>query len=146
MNREVHYDLTRRWALEEGFSAEEAQAIAAADWACDERYITTFRDKRYHWPIFGSPVVARRRFRTAVATGDLESLGEALHALQDTLGHGVHGHLWHWPGIDRLERRTPVFAARLERRSRAMLAAYRRQRAATEGEAPSAAHRQNAST
>jgi hypothetical protein len=140
VNREVHYDLTRRWALEEGFSAEEAQAIAAADWACDERYITTLRDKRYHWPIFGSPVVAFRRSRAAIATGDLELLGEALHALQDTIGHGVHGHVWHWPGIDRLENRSTWFARRLERRSRAMLAGYRRKRAVAEAGGPTPAH------
>ncbi len=130
MNGEVHYDLTRRWALEEGFTAEEAERIAAADWACDAKYITTLADKRYHWPIFGSPVVALRRFRAAVASGDLVLLGEALHALQDTVGHGVLGHVWHWPGIDRLEHRTPQFAQRLERRSRRMLASYRRRREA----------------
>ena len=110
MNGEVHYDLTKRWAIQEGFSAEEAERIAAADWACDAKYINTLADKRYHWPVFGSPVVALRRFRSAVATGDLALLGEALHAAQDTIGHGVHGHFWHWPGIDRLERRTPMVA------------------------------------
>jgi hypothetical protein len=130
VNGQVHYDLTKRWAVEEGFPPEEAERIAAADWACDARYITTFADKRYHWPIFGSPVVAFRRSRAAAATGDLELLGEALHALQDTIGHGVHGHVWHWPGIDRLEHRSERFARRLERHSRAMLADYRRRRAA----------------
>ena len=130
MNREVHYDLTRRWAIQEGFSAEEAERIAAADWACDEKYVTTLRDKRYHWPIFGSPVVALRRFQAAVETSDLDLLGEALHALQDTIGHGVVGHVWHYPGIDRLEHRTPRLARRLERRSRAMLSGYRRRRSA----------------
>lgn len=128
MNREVHYTLTKRWALEEGFSPQEAEVIAAADWGCDEKYITTFSDKRYHWPIFGSPVVALRRFRMAVATGDLALLGQALHAMQDTIGHGVVGHVWHYPGIDRLEHRAPSVARKLERRSKRVLAAYRRRR------------------
>ena len=131
MNGQVHYDLTKRWAVEEGFSPEEAERIAAADWACDAKYITTLADKRYHWPIFGSPVVAFRRFRAATASGDLALLGEALHALQDTIGHGIHGHFWHWPGIDRLENRTPVVAARLERYSRRMLAGFRLRRDGT---------------
>ena len=131
MNKEVHYDLTKRWAIQEGFSAEEAERIAAADWACDAKYITTLADKRYHWPIFGSPVVALRRYRAAARTGDLGLLGEGLHAVQDTIGHGVLGHLWHWPGIDRLEHRSGRVAQRLERRSRTMLAAYRRKRAMT---------------
>ncbi len=130
VNGEVHYDLTRRWALEEGFSEEEAEQIAAADWACDAKYIHTLSDKRYHWPIFGSPVVALRRFKAAVGRRDLALLGESLHAVQDTLGHGVHGHFWHWPGIDRLEHRTPMVAARLERWSRRVLAAYRRRTSA----------------
>lgn len=141
MNGEVHYHLTKRWAIEEGFSPEEAERIAAADWACDAKYVTTLADKRYHWPIFGSPVVALRRSRAAAATGDLELLGEALHALQDTLGHGVHGHVWHWPGIDRLEHRSAQFARRLERRSRAMLAGYRRKRAVVLAAAPAPTHR-----
>jgi hypothetical protein len=130
VNREVHYELTRRWAIEEGFSTEEAEAIAAADWACDANYVTTLSDKRYHWPIFGSPAVALRRSRAAARTGDLSLLGEGLHALQDTIGHGVLGHFWHWPGIDRLEHRSALVARRLERRSRSMLAAYRRSRTA----------------
>jgi hypothetical protein len=140
VNGEVHYDLTKRWAIEEGFSPEEAERIAAADWACDAKYISTLSDKRYHWPIFGSPVVALRRSRTAVSTGDLELLGEALHALQDTIGHGVHGHVWHWPGIDRLEHRSAWLARRLERRSRGMLATYRRKRAIAQIPPPAPTH------
>ncbi len=128
MNRDVHYDLTKRWAVEEGFSAEEAEAIAAADWACDEKYITTLYDKRYHWPIFGAPAVALRRFKAAVESGDLALLGEGLHALQDTIGHGFVGHVWHYPGIDRLEHRTPSVERRLERRSKRMLGRYRSRR------------------
>ena len=125
MDREVHYELTRQWALEEGFTAEEAQAIADADWACDSRYITTLAHKRYHWPIFGSPIISRRRLGAARATGDLALLGESLHAAQDTIGHGVLGHFYHWPGIDRLERRNPQLRGRLERRTKRILADYR---------------------
>lgn len=126
MNREVHFVFTQRWALEEGFSEADALAIAEADWACDRLYITTLAHKRYHWPIYGSPVVALRRYRAAVRGRDLTALGEALHALQDTIGHGVHGHVWHWPGIDRWEHRGPAVRRRLERNSRRMLAAYLR--------------------
>jgi len=125
VNRQVHYEFTKDWALLEGFSAQDAETVAAADWACDQRYITTLADKRYHWPIFGSPVVARRRFRTAVQRRDLVALGEALHAAQDTIAHGVVGHVWHWPGIDRWEHRSQWIRGRLERRSRTLLRRYR---------------------
>ena len=30
MNREVHYELTKRWAIEEGFSEEDAEKVAAS--------------------------------------------------------------------------------------------------------------------
>lgn len=125
MNRQVHYEFTKKWALLEGFSEEDAAAIAAADWACDQLYIHTLAQKRYHWPIFGSPVVALRRYRKAVAAHDLVALGESLHALQDTIGHGVFGHLYHWPGIDRWEHRGAGVRSRLERYSRKVLRRYR---------------------
>lgn len=124
MNREVHFDLTERWALEEGFSAEEAFAIARENWACDARY-TDLAGKRYHWGLLGAPLVAWLRYRRAVREEDLVALAESLHATQDTIGHGVVGHLWHWPGIDRLEHRGPAVRRRLERWSRRLLAGYR---------------------
>lgn len=124
MNREVHYELTKRWALDEGFSADDAETIAGADWACDARYVTTLAHKRYHWPLFGSWLVWRRRAADARENHDLVALGEALHALQDTIGHGFLGHLWHWPGIDRLEHRGRGVRRRLERASRRLLAEH----------------------
>jgi len=57
----------------------------------------------------------------ARTTGDLHALGEALHAEQDAISHGHLGHLWHWPGIDLWERRSPRMQLRLENRSRVML-------------------------
>lgn len=123
MNREVHYEKTLTWAVEEGFSAAHAQVIAAANWACDARYLDLW-GKRYHWGLLGAPVVSWLRFRRAVRDGDLEALGESLHAMQDTIGHGVHGHFYHWHGIDRWEHRGERVRTRLERWTRRLLAAY----------------------
>lgn len=125
MNREVHYDFTRRWALIEGFSEADAETIAAADWNCDVVH-TGLLGKRYHFGLLGAPIVSWRRFARAVAEHDLQSLGEALHALQDTISHGLHGHFVHWRGIDRWEHRSPRVRARIEFYSRMMLSAYRR--------------------
>ena len=127
MNREVHYDFTRDWAIAEGFTPEDATAIAAANWGCDVVH-TGILDKRYHWPLLGAPVLSFRRYNRAVEAGDLDALGEALHALQDTIGHGLWGHFYHWHGIDRWAHRSPKVRARLEFYSRMMLAAYRRRR------------------
>lgn len=129
MNREVHYDFTKRWALDEGFRAEDAEAVAAANWACDVHH-KGLLDQRYHWPLLGAPVVSYRRFKRAVTAGDLTALGEALHTLQDTIGHGFLGHFYHWHGIDRWEHRSPRVRARLEFYSRMVLASYLRKRQA----------------
>lgn len=125
MNREVHHDFTLKWALEEGFSLPEAQAIADANWACDRIHID-LPGKRFHWPLLGAWFVARSRFDDAVRMRDLVALGEALHATQDSIGHGFWGHFYHWPGIDRWAQRGVRVRQRLEARSRAMLAEYRR--------------------
>ncbi len=125
MNREVHYDLTRDWALDEGFAPQDATAIARANWDCDVTR-TGARYWRYHWPLAGAPLLAWGRYRRAVRARDLVALGEALHATQDTIAHGVVGHVWHWQGIDRWEHRSPKVQARLERWSRRLLRGYRR--------------------
>lgn len=125
MNREVHFELTREWALDEGYSGEEAEAIADANWACDGIHTRPIADKRYHFALAGAPVVAWRRYRRALRERDLTALGEALHALQDTIGHGVLGNFYHWQGIDRLENRSPGLRLRLETWSKRVLRAYR---------------------
>ncbi|MDZ4168100.1 MAG: hypothetical protein U1E26_00400 [Coriobacteriia bacterium] len=127
MNREVHYDFTRTWALEAGFSEVDAEAIASANWACD-RIHTGLAGKRYHWAALGAQRLSRRRFGEAVERGDLVALGEALHTMQDAVGHGFWGHFYHWKGIDRWQHRGPRVRRRLETRSRAMLEAFRLER------------------
>lgn len=125
MDRGVHYTLTRAWALEAGFDESSAEAIAAADWAVDSIHsVYEWRNKGYHFAWLGARRRARRLFSRAVADGDLVALGEALHCEQDAIGHGHWGHIHHWDGIDRWESRSPAVKSRIERRSRAILAAY----------------------
>ncbi len=127
MDRDVHYERTRVWALDEGYTDEESTQIARADWAVDRIHsVREWRNKGYHFAWLGAERRARRLFSSAVRSGDLVSLGEALHCVQDSVGHGFWGHLYHWDGIDRWDRRGPGVRARLERRSRELLAAYRR--------------------
>ncbi len=130
MDRDVHYTRTRAWAIGEGFSEEDAEAIAAADWAVDRIHsVRVWRNKGYHFAWLGARRRARRLFAAAVSDGDLVSLGEALHCTQDAIGHGFWGHLWHWDGIDRWDRRREPVRLRLESESRQLLAAYRSSRA-----------------
>lgn len=122
MNREVHYDFTKRWALETGFSAADAEAIAAACWNVDAIHnVHEWRNKGYHFAWLGANRRARRLLSQAAETGDLIALGEALHCIQDAEGHGFWGHIVHWRGIDRWEHRGPAVRARIEGRSREAL-------------------------
>lgn len=126
MNREVHYDFTRRWAIEEGFSVADATTVAAACWDVDRVHsVYEWRNKRYHFAWLGANRLARRLLAQATDTGDLVFLGEALHCIQDAVGHGFWGHIVHWDGIDRWERRGPRVRARIENRSREALRRYR---------------------
>lgn len=130
MDREVHYEFTKRWAIDEGFSEEDAETIAAADWAVDSKYLVhvNWHNKGYHFAWLGAHRRARRLYAQAVADGDLVSLGEAMHCTQDAIGHGNLGHLWHWDGIDRWEHRRQRVRGRLERASRDLLTNYRSER------------------
>ncbi|MHB9004927.1 MAG: hypothetical protein ACYC6C_12880 [Coriobacteriia bacterium] len=125
MNAYVHYTLTRQWAREAGFSAQQAEEIAQADLNVDRAYRgRMLHNVGYHFRAFGARWNARRWFDRAVVTRDIRLLGAALHCEQDAFAHGYLGTLWHWPGIDLWERRSPRARARIERASRKMLGEY----------------------
>jgi hypothetical protein len=117
--------MTKRWALEEGFSEQEAETIAAADWNVDAVHnVRVWANKGYHFAWLGAKRRARRLLSEALCRGDLVALGEALHCSQDAIGHGFWGHVVHWDGIDRWERRGDGVRQRLESVSRRLLAEY----------------------
>lgn len=127
MNYEVHYGLTKRWALEAGFSADDAEILASADWAVDRVHLVRYwRNKGYHFAWLGARRRSRRLLRDAIAQRDLVALGESLHCSQDAIGHGFWGHIVHWDGIDRWERRGLRVRQRIERESRDILQTYLR--------------------
>lgn len=125
MNGHVHYGLTRHWAISEGFSAEEAEAIARANIQTDRIHNSSPLDLRFHWGLLGAGFVARTRSRRAAARGDLALLGEALHAVQDLIGHGFLGHFNHYEEIDFWEHRSIGVRERIEMASRRILRTYR---------------------
>jgi hypothetical protein len=125
VNAYVHYTLTRQWACEAGFGPDQAEEIARADVNVDRVYRgRLLHNVGYHFRAFGARWHARRWLECAVATGDLRLLGQALHCEQDALAHGYLGSLWHWPGIDLWERRSPRMRARIEHATRTMLGEY----------------------
>jgi len=123
--------MTRRWALDAGFSDEDSEQIAAADWNVDAVHdVRVWANKGYHFAWLGANRRARRLLSEAAEAGDLALLGEALHCRQDAIGHGFWGHVVHWNGIDHFDRRGPKVRGRLESASRAMLAEYLQRRRA----------------
>ncbi len=126
MNAYVHETLTRRWATEVGFSSEEADAIARADLDVDRRFDGhRWRNKRYHFAWLGARRWARRWMAAAILHHDLVLLGWALHCEQDAVSHGWVGHLYHYPGIDIWDRRSPKVRERIEHCTKLMLVQYR---------------------
>lgn len=137
MNGAVHYGHTRRWALDEGFSAHDAEVIARSDIAVDRLHPVGYWPTNWgwHYAVAGANRKARELLRQAVFSGDLVLLGEALHCRQDAITHGWLGPIGHWPGIDIWERRSQRIRDRIERASRELLSAYVRERPLAEGTA-----------
>lgn len=128
MDAQVHYGLTRRWALESGFSAEEAESIARADEGVDREHpgdLLHVWNWSYHYRLFGAGVLARRGWERAVETGSLDDLGVALHRFQDSVAHGWLGLLSHVldPRVDRWDHRSQRVRDLIETRSREKLRA-----------------------
>lgn len=125
MNGAVHYGHTRRWAIEAGFSEDEADRIAYANLGVDRLHPGRWpRNWTWHYPVAGAGIRARRLLREAIAASDLGLLGQALHCRQDALTHNLLGPFGHWPGIDHWERRSNRVRTAIESSTREMLAAY----------------------
>lgn len=126
MNGEVHYLLTRRWAEEAGFTADEAERVARWNVRTDSGFKGRWRwgHKRYHLVTFGAWRTARTYLSWAIPERSIPHLGVALHAAQDATGHGWLGSIIHWPGVDLLQRRSPAVRLRLERLTKEWVEAY----------------------
>lgn len=126
MNAQIHYRLTLQWALEEGLSADEAEAVASANVGVDREFSgSMLRHKGWHFAWLGARRRARRLLAEAVLTRDPVLLGRALHCEQDALAHGHLGHIVHYPGIDLWDRRSERVRNRIEMASRGMIVAFR---------------------
>lgn len=128
----VHFDLTRDWAREAGLG-DVAEAIALADLTVDaenparasvSNFTRHFAPWAYLWVGY--------HFRRAVRLRSPESLGHALHSVQDAAAHGRLGlaHVRHdlsiardpddWDAAPlRLQARIRAYSMRLLRKYRA---------------------------
>jgi hypothetical protein len=132
MDSFVHRRLTRRWALAEGFSAEDAETLAQLTDRVDVRRGDLPRPWNWsrHYGRYGAWRLAGDRLERACATaGEPTALGDlavALHAVQDGVGHGGYGPLTHplYRDMDSWEARDDETRAEIERLSRQALATY----------------------
>jgi hypothetical protein len=84
MNRHVHYTLTRQWAQEEGFSAEDAEVIALNNVMVDQLYRWRgLCNVKWH----SSLEFAHELLGSASRDLCLEKLGKSLHVVQDYCAH-----------------------------------------------------------
>jgi hypothetical protein len=130
----VHHRLTRRWAMAEGFSDEDAETLGLLNDGVDAHKGDFFHpwNWRFHFGKLGAWDTAAARLESACAAagGGPDALGDlafALHAIQDAIGHGVFGPLTHglYPDIDTWDARDDATRAEIERMSREALATYR---------------------
>ncbi len=132
MNSFVHRRLTRRWALEEGFAAPDAEELAQLTDGVDANKGDVFhpRNWRYHFGRFGAWELAEARLeRASDAAGTPEALADlavTLHAVQDGVGHGHYGPLTHglYRDVDLWEARDEATRAEIERLTRQALRTY----------------------
>ena len=119
MNREVHYDFTRLWALEAGFSDEDAETIArpTGTWiAIHDVHVVAQQ---------GLSLRLARRQPSGQALLDRARRGRRPRRarrgpalIQDADRPRLLGHVVHWDGIDRWERRGAARQASDRARSR----------------------------
>ena len=131
MDSFVHRRLTRRWALAEGFSAEDAETLAQLNDRVDARRADLrIWNWRYHFGRYGAWGIAGDRLERACATAGeptaLADLALVLHAVQDGVGHGPHSPLTHgrYPDLDSWDALDDGTREQIERLSRQALSAY----------------------
>jgi hypothetical protein len=132
----VHMRLTVKWAVEEGLSPADAEAVAGADIEVDALWPGSTHWGRHFNPtaslLFG-PLELRRAI-AAARDGDRERalvhLGRSLHSRQDAVGHGRLGlnHFLLRLGMrrnpDEWPTMTPSVQARIERATRRAVRAF----------------------
>lgn len=133
----VHLRHTMNWAVEEGLSRADAEAVGSADILVDQLWPGSTKWWRHFNPpaslVFG-PLELRRAMR-AERVGDhagaLAHLGRSLHSRQDAIGHGRFGlnHLMWDFGLlrrnpDDWDIMPPPVQARIERATRRAVRAF----------------------
>ncbi len=90
---EVHYHLTKMWAMRSGFSEQEAEIVASANHGIDDKPTHAAWPWHFkkHFPNRSDVINA---INETINCGDLEEFGKLLHSLQDSFSHEGY----RWPG------------------------------------------------
>ena len=97
-NEDVHLYDTFHIGVSVGIPPKTAYAIAAYNNLIDERYLVRYYDDRANWHFVTHERVAAL-LSNALSTCDIETLGSALHLLQDYYSHTLQGYKPRWGHI-----------------------------------------------
>ncbi len=121
MNRFVHHNLTRKWAIKEGYSELQAEKIARACWDFDwKKWFKPWA----HFTICGAEIFSFLFFRLALAYRSERFLGYAIHTKQDAIGHGLIPPWQHrklFPAIDSWQEISSAKKRKIEQATRQIL-------------------------
>jgi hypothetical protein len=118
----VHRLLTYNWAVETGFSPEEAETISGACVGIDAKHHTK---PWAHFRVTGADIISFFLMRRALRQDDLLLLGYAIHAAQDAIGHGWILPFLHMPMLDDWKIAPKKIKLGIETKTLAMLTRYR---------------------
>lgn len=117
----VHHGLTKKWAIRAGFSPEDADLIGRANLDLDKiRWVKPW----VHFRLFGACPICNILAWRARRRRDLKLLGYALHAKQDSIGHGWIFPWQHNPSLDEWSNATDETQHRIETSSLKILNRY----------------------
>lgn len=117
----VHRDLTIKWAVEAGFSPEEAELVGRANLDLDKKRLAK---PWVHFRLFGAGLIGAILAWRARRRRDLRLLGYALHAAQDAASHGWIFPFQHNPSLDEWSKADTETQDRIKKSSQAILKRY----------------------
>jgi len=121
LDRFCHHNLTFQWSVEEGFPRSVAREIARANEVLDEKW---WGKPWAHFALAGASLFSSFCFVLSLIGKSPKLLGYALHARQDSLGHGLifpWQHRGCFPEIDSWAKASEEKKGKIEKASRLLL-------------------------
>lgn len=121
MDRFCHLNLTKKWALEEGFTLSQSEEISSFCWSFDRLW---WAKPWGHFFLCGASFASFIFLVLAKIFQSEKFLGYAIHAKQDAIGHKLimpWNHRKYFPDIDSWQRADALKKECLEESTRQIL-------------------------